>query len=340
MKYQNFNFPVYTDFNRIYAISYQQIVQGVAYTLLNPNINSSLNFFFENPSEFVLSLRYYPIDFLQFTGFAFVDLKVGNNTYIKDTQNNNVIGWDLHTCYINQSFLAKLKVAEIEIERKFNNFLDFNPYTRIELDLPFSSPVELNPIDCYGYTIEVYYIPDFNTGKATIYIQNEERLLYTTQATIGVDIPLGNTNAVENLRNQVNNIIGIGTGITQAVVGTATGNPFSITSGIGLISSAIQNSINNNITKYTPKGQGSGVGNQFTNNKVTLIIQYPKLVNTTEYQKIQYNHLYGKPLLEFVALNTLSGYTEIEEIHLTGFNTALKEEVDEIESLLKEGVIL
>lgn len=336
MKVKKLNFPVYTDFNKLYAISEIQIHEGLSYTFINSNINSALAYFFANPSEFVCSLRYYPIDFSRWADvIPFENMKIGNNVAIKDSQNQDLSAHLLNNCYGYSSFYNALKVATINISRRFNNFLDYNPYTRIEIDLPFSSPVELNPVDVYGYTIEVYYIPDFNTGKATIYIQNDDRILYTGTATISVDIPLGNTNAVENLRNQVGNVIGIGTGITQALIGATTGNPFSLTSGVGMLSTGVMNSVNNNITHYTQKGVGNGVGNQFTSLKVSSVVKYPKVKTIT-----QYNHLYGKPLMSYERLDQTHGYTEIEEIHLEYIDKALQTEIDEIRTLLKEGVIL
>ena len=231
--------------------------------------------------------------------------------------------------------LEKCKLATIQITRKFNNFLDYNPYTKIEIDVPFTSPVELNPVDVYGKTIEVYCIPDFNTGKGTIYIQNDDRILYITQATISVDIPLGTTNAVENLRNQVNNLLNLGSGVAQGIIGASSGNPFGIAQGLGLVSSALVNGVNNNIIHYTSKGTGSGVGNMYSPLKVYSVIRTPKVKTIT-----QYNHLYGKPLMSYERLDQTHGYTEIEEIHLEYIDKALQTEIDEIRALLKQGVIL
>lgn len=49
---------------------------------------------------------------------------------------------------------------------------------------------------------------------------------------------------------------------------------------------------------------------------------------------------YGMPDSETRSLGLLSGYFEVGKVMMTGFDTATKREVDEIESLLKQGVIM
>lgn len=339
---------VYTPFNKAYAIDVSRFNQYLVYTLLNSSFDSShFNYLFSNPSEFISSIRKYPIDFEslltpELQQNLLIDVYVGNNTAIVDSHNTKLQGYAIGELqfYNPSHFIEKCKIATINIARKYSNFLDFNPYTKIEIHIPFCSPIELNPVDVYDKTISVYCIPDFNTGKGTIYVENDDRILYITQVTISVDIPLGNTNAVENTRNQVNNWYNLASGVTQGLIGTTTGNPFGVTQGLGLISSSLINSVNNNVIHYTSKGVGSGVGNMYNPLNVYSVVRYPKLVNTTPFQQVTYNHLYGRPLMEVKDLNTLSGYTEIEEIHLIGFDTALDTELQEIYQLLKEGVIL
>ena len=63
----------------------------------------------------------------------------------------------------------------------------------------------------------------------------------------------------------------------------------------------------------------------------------------TSYKPKDYNNdyfkLYGKPLNKVVKLNTLSGFTTIDEIHLENIKCN-ESEKNEIYSLLKNGVIL
>lgn len=65
-----------------------------------------------------------------------------------------------------------------------------------------------------------------------------------------------------------------------------------------------------------------------------LIINIPNL-NLPD----NYGHYYGYPCNMTVNLGTLSGFTVVSDCHLDGFSCT-KTELDEIEQLLKGGVIL
>lgn len=65
-----------------------------------------------------------------------------------------------------------------------------------------------------------------------------------------------------------------------------------------------------------------------------FIIKSPRLVNPEQYGK--YN---GYPSLTFQQFSALEGYTEVQQVQLTNIN-ATANELDEIQSLLKTGVIM
>lgn len=64
------------------------------------------------------------------------------------------------------------------------------------------------------------------------------------------------------------------------------------------------------------------------------IIKRPKMCNPEEYGRFN-----GRPCMMYLHLGNLSGYTEVQEIHLTGI-LATNDELIEIENLLKSGVIM
>ena len=75
-----------------------------------------------------------------------------------------------------------------------------------------------------------------------------------------------------------------------------------------------------------------------TTNKTYLINTKSVIVDYTE----KFDKLYGRPLGETRQLNQVHGFTDIATIRLegVGFNTALEEEMDMLESILLSGVIL
>ena len=70
-------------------------------------------------------------------------------------------------------------------------------------------------------------------------------------------------------------------------------------------------------------------------------VKKPYLIITRNkpYNPLNYNVYRGYPANTTVKLSNCTGYTEIEEVHLSGFN-ATQTEKTEIESLLKGGIIL
>ena len=65
-----------------------------------------------------------------------------------------------------------------------------------------------------------------------------------------------------------------------------------------------------------------------------LIITHP-----VTYNAVGYNRQYGYPLNETVVLGSLSGYTRVKDIHLSGI-PCTDDELEQIEALLKDGVII
>lgn len=72
-----------------------------------------------------------------------------------------------------------------------------------------------------------------------------------------------------------------------------------------------------------------------------MMIQYPYIIISRPEQNVpkDYGHYYGYPSNIYETLSNLTGYTEVAAIHLDGIN-ATEPELDEIDNLLKGGVIL
>ena len=73
-------------------------------------------------------------------------------------------------------------------------------------------------------------------------------------------------------------------------------------------------------------------------NSIKVIRYYPKLITTDE----NYGKLYGYPLGQTKVLSTLSGYTEISNIHIEGegFKSATQKEILMLKEALSDGIIL
>lgn len=262
--------------------------------------------------------------------------------------------------------------------KMFNDFRDFNPYTIIEVWLPFYGKVTLNPQQLAFKDItyiEFRLIVDYHTGKA-VYIIGVNTDSVQPNATypyslLGVDD--SNTRIIGQYTFQLGQQIPLGqSGMNEVLRNTAL-------AGLKIVSSAIPtvDTVNSQKTITTPKGTStittktersstrniSGVMMSAVNalanlnfndhidivNSSQLLEGTPRSIHITfKRAKVLtndgtiYPSLYGKPLGEVRQLNTLEGYTVIGDAHIDGeyFKMATSTEIDMINEILKGGVIL
>lgn len=133
-----------------------------------------------------------------------------------------------------------------------NSFLDYAPYTRAELIIPYCGTVALQAADFMNHDINVRIIVDYITGMCTAFIMRDSVAIATVSGSLGVDIPVTGlqnatlaaqrVNAVLQRDNANMNTAGALAGTVVSAVGlaasAATGNVVgAIGSGAGLVSS-------------------------------------------------------------------------------------------------------
>lgn len=340
-----------TSNNFKYALPKEQIAN------LNNLINSkdfatSMAQFFSNSGEFVLSLRVYPFNLVkwnQYTdsiGVLCDTIKIGKD-YVSSIKGASIFN---NTIPFNQ-------VGLFRITNSYNNFLDYAPYTKMYLFLPYIGYVDLdvNLIKKGIGKDEVYlsidYAVDFDTGKCTAYISRANAintdntlvsplLIDMKEGVIGFDIPIGRTNASEIAKGYVT------TGLTAigGAVATALTGGYALPLAISTFASSSASLINSS-QPHVQKGTIGNIKNAFcTTQKPFIIVERPQPINISKDENN--NNVYaiaslkGKPCGLKARLSLISGFTKIESVHLEKFTNATEDELQEIESLLKTGVIL
>lgn len=353
---KNNKYPITTTENNYkYALPKEQIAN------LNALINSNdfvtkMTQFFSNSGEFIISLKVYPFNVVKWLNLSLTDLGVLCD-YVK-------VGGD---------YLTKIKGAEMKtgtatnipfnqvglfrITNSYNNFLDYAPYTKMYLFLPYIGYVDLdvNLIKKGIGKDEVYlsidYAVDFDTGKCTAYISRANAintdntlvsplLIDIKEGVIGFDIPIGRTNASEIAKGYVT------TGLTAigGAVATALTGGYALPLAISTFASSSVSLINSS-QPHVQKGTIGNIKNAFcTTQKPFIIVERPQPINISKDNNN--NNVYaiaslkGKPCGLKARLSLISGFTKVESIHLENFTNATEDELQEIESLLKTGVIL
>lgn len=285
---------------------------------------------FSEPKSAISSLRGYPIkpEILSYNDsyqksihIAGADRTLKNKPCLNMVYNREIVNYDIPDA---------------------TSFIDYEPYTQMQLYLPFMDFIDLPVNEVRGKKLRVLYAIDLSTGNCTATIEVNNNVIAIKNAKIGVDIAWGSNNNMENTRNIINTALS--TAISLTTIGLAPANPTTFAGdtikGIAIGSSASKGALsvmNSFTTKFERGGSAGCISSMLLPNKPYLIIKKPKLVPVDE---TDYAHTYGKPLYESRVLAQVSGYTVIDEIHLTGLPDALDDEVNEIERLLKEGVHL
>ena len=327
---------VQSGFNKHYGCKYD-CLNALSEVLNDSTFMDDFDYLFKNPSEFFVSLRVYPFDTGKFYYGSRVpsgllsDVKLGDKSVpVSDSANLQGV------LYPDGSYYRHM--GTYKIPRKYNNFLDFSPYTKLEIYLPFVGIVALDTNLVMGKEIRIFLSMDFDTGIGTYWIvkhednqgEREGDLIQSFNAQMGFDIPLGSSNANDNARSMLASGIAFVGGVITSIV---TENPLPVMmSGVGLAKnsiSALQERVSKGCT-------GSGKSALVTPSNIYIV----RTCTIPSCDQSSYASVKGLPLNQYSKLGDLSGYTIVDDEHLDNFGSATKQEIDEIKTLLKGGVIL
>lgn len=199
--------------------------------------------------------------------------------------------------------------------------LDYSPYTKFSIYLPYIGTRELNTDDIMGKTLQVVYNIDILSGACTAMIKCGGSVLYEFSGACATSIPVTGQNWTQLITSCIQLA---GAGIAVAASGG---------SAAGLLPSTA-----NAVMAMKPNIQRTGA---VSGSAGMLGVQQPYLIWELPRQSIarDYNKFVGYPSNITALLSTLTGYTQIESIHLDNIH-ATQSELAEIETLLKEGVII
>ena len=207
----------------------------------------------------------------------------------------------------------------------FGSVFDYDPFTKVSIFLPFIGIVPLNTADVMRSTISVKYTVDVITGAclAEVSVSRDSGggILYTYGGSAIVTYPVSSGSYVGAVQAALSTAIGIGSAI-------ATGG-----ASLGASAGMILGGLSHAKTQVQHSGQFSGCSGAMGGKKPYLIISRPQTrtpAKIAEYEGIPSNSIHK--------LSNCSGFTKVKEVHIMS-KTAYDNEIQEIESLLKTGVI-
>lgn len=232
-------------------------------------------------------------------------------------------GLTMPTC-LEQYYEADM--GEITVPAKWGAYLDYSPYTKLSLFLPYIGFVPLSPDDCMRGSIKVVYHVDVLSGTCMAFVYcvsnrgQDGHTLYMFNGSCSCDCPVTSG----QYRSALEGLLGIAGSIGRVAAGDVAGG--------------IKDAISNVTSMVKPEIGRSG---SFGGSGGLMGIQYPYLVLTVPRMCIpgQQNTYVGYPSYVTKTIGDLTGFTSIDVTHLNNM-TCTQAETDEIISLLSEGVIL
>lgn len=207
----------------------------------------------------------------------------------------------------------------------FGNVFDYDPFTKVSIFLPFIGIVPLNTADVMRSTVSVKYKVDVITGaclaEVSISRDGGGGILYTYGGSAIVTYPVSSGSYI---------------GAVQAALSTAIGIGSAIASGgasLGASAGMVLGGLSHAKTQVQHSGQFSGSSGAMGGKKPYLIISRPQ--TRTPQRIAEYE---GIPTNSIHQLINCNGFTKVKEVHVVS-KTAYDNEIQEIESLLKTGVI-
>lgn len=316
-----------TGFNRLYALTRGQLSDVLSYMSTSTFVDDLL-LLFTTPIEYVNNIRAYPFDVkLNHPVGGSADERISIGTLQTP---ENVVGY-----YLGNIADPLFDLGTVDITPRFNNFLDYAPYTKIELYLPYIGVVELDTNVVMGRTLSVKYAVDYLSGKCTAFVTADNALVLQRDGTIGVEIQVGASNSADIARNLLN--VGIGAVGSAVSLGTAlkSGDGTALTLSAKYLAGTATNAVQAGQVHISKGGTNQPALSFYSPQKCYMIFTRPR-VNVPA----SYAANVGIPSGKTELLSDLTGYTVVDSVHVEGITNGTQDEVTEIERLLKSGVIL
>ena len=208
-----------------------------------------------------------------------------------------------------------------------NTFLDYAPYSKFSIYLPYIGVKPLDANDCVGHTISVKYNCDAVSGGCVCYVLKDGAVYYQYAGNIAMNLPLSSESWATTISAAMNTA-------SQLAAGIAAGG----VAGAGAAALNAASNVAANPSQLSPQIDHSGAVNGAAG---YLGVQYPYIIR----EAVRFpdtagmNEIKGYPSHYLTKLSNLSGYTEVLECHLENIK-ATGNELTEIENLLKSGVII
>lgn len=236
---------------------------------------------------------------------------------------------------------VQVNAGAVTVREFWGSALDYSPYTKIQIFVPGVGIRPLKAEDVINQTLTLVYNFDVLTGNFTAHLKCGQSVLYKFPGNMKATIPI--TSRIYSALEAV--MKGAGSTVNSYAFGamTAASRPDATAQSVDAAAThaaagtALNAALNVALSKTQIQRSGdiSGSTSLLDDFVPYLIIHRPVQSLAKDFKKFK-----GYPSNITALLSSLSGYTEVEYIHLENISGATDEELVMIERLLKSGVII
>mgnify|MGYP006908802856 CR=1 FL=1 len=280
-----------------------------------------------------------------------IDLRAAGRNIIGGTDSVVVglVNTNVQMDYLTEQWI-ELDCGSLSLAEVWGAYLDYDPYTKLEIYLPYCGVHPLRVDDFMSGTISLKYKIDLLSGACVALIKADKpndddndlsAVVYQFMGNCATQVPVTASQYADTVRSVISLAASIGTLVATGAGGAAAAaaGATSTASKAALAERTIHNSaaVVENVMGIKPGIERSGAIGSAAG---LLGVQTPYLIITRPRQAhpIEQNKFTGYPAFITETLGDLEGWTIIKDIHLENI-ACTADELTEIDGLLKSGVI-
>lgn len=249
------------------------------------------------------------------------------------------------TSYYTESQYVEKDFGTVSLDEFWGSYLDYSPYTKVNIFLPYIGMRTLNTDEVMGHDIGVIYTIDILSGSLVAQVTVDGSVRYEFSGNCAMQIPVNGSDYRSAISSAIAAAVTIGAGIASA--GTAAPAAASAASvaesaaasgvtaaNIGTAVSATANAVMNSKPTIERTGSLGASAGYMGVQQPYIMVEYPSQSLPENY--IGFN---GYPCNMSFTLSELEGYTQCETVRFASAR-ATDGEAQEVVQRLQSGVIL
>lgn len=229
----------------------------------------------------------------------------------------------------------------ITIDPYWDNYLDYNPYTRLTLALPYVGEVQLDPDEVMGQAVNVLYRCDVLSGAFVCFISVPDKILAQYSGNCSLSVPISSASYAQAnaaIMQLAVSAVGLGSaavGYSAAMEAGAGKEIASAGAHAGEASSAAGSSamsVLNAKVNHSHSGNIAGVAGFLGRQKPYLLIHRARQSVPEDA-----NAYHGYPCNVTMVLSDLTGFTMIKHVIMDDLPFT-REEINDLRAILAAGI--